>query len=288
MLSSSRHLASAAQAAPLVSGIGFSAGGLLFPYYCGVVQQLAASGVLTDSTPVAGASAGSLIAAAVAAGLSMSDMIESLRHLSRDLREHGTRGRLRGAVERTLREVLPANTYARVGGGRLHVAVTRQSGSLLRGELVSEWRNDEDLIACLLTSCHIPFYFDGNAVTRFRDAWCCDGGVTNFLPVPPPPAADPLAPSPPPLRVCCFPAYRVATLAGQTIDIAPDAPADHTGKPVESPYSTATLVGWALSPADDETMDVLLQNGREDARRWVERAVAAARAAPAGEAPLSG
>jgi hypothetical protein len=48
--------------------VGFSAGGLLFPYYVGVTEGLADAGVLDDSTQLAGASAGALIAAAVAPG----------------------------------------------------------------------------------------------------------------------------------------------------------------------------------------------------------------------------
>lgn len=44
-------------------------GGLLFPYEIGVVAQLQELGVMTPSTQVAGASAGSLIAAVFKSGL---------------------------------------------------------------------------------------------------------------------------------------------------------------------------------------------------------------------------
>jgi len=44
-------------------GFGFSAGGLLFPFYCGVVDELVRCGVVRETTPLAGASAGSLIVA---------------------------------------------------------------------------------------------------------------------------------------------------------------------------------------------------------------------------------
>ena len=50
--------------------MGFSAGGLLFPYYVGVAYSLKESGALVPGvTPLAGASAGSLIAACVGTGL---------------------------------------------------------------------------------------------------------------------------------------------------------------------------------------------------------------------------
>ena len=53
-----------------VVGLGFSAGGLLFPYYVGVAYSLKDSGALVPGvTPLAGASAGSLIAACVGTGL---------------------------------------------------------------------------------------------------------------------------------------------------------------------------------------------------------------------------
>jgi predicted acylesterase/phospholipase RssA len=42
---------------------GFSAGGLLFPFYIGVVKGLTTAGYMSERTKLAGASAGSLIAA---------------------------------------------------------------------------------------------------------------------------------------------------------------------------------------------------------------------------------
>jgi hypothetical protein len=46
------------------------AGGLLFPYFLGVTFELQHKGILKHDTPVAGASAGSLIAACCKSGLS--------------------------------------------------------------------------------------------------------------------------------------------------------------------------------------------------------------------------
>jgi len=50
---------------------GFSAGGLMFPYYVGVVSALEEMGVLRRPHQLAGASAGSLVAAAFNSGLDM-------------------------------------------------------------------------------------------------------------------------------------------------------------------------------------------------------------------------
>ena len=43
----------------------------------------------------------------------------------------------------------------------------------------------DDLIAALLTSCHIPWWLDNKLTTQFRGMHHFDGGLTNFIPVPP-------------------------------------------------------------------------------------------------------
>lgn len=62
---------------------------------------------------------------------------------------------------------------------------------------MSQFSSKRDLIDALLTSCHIPLYFDGTLTCTFRGGVAMDGGIVNFLPVPP--AAEYTA------RVCCFP-----------------------------------------------------------------------------------
>ena len=92
-----------------------------------------------------------------------------------------------------------------------------------KGKLISDFESKEDLIACLLTSCHIPWYelscctitilelcqmfagkgdayviecfacnsqrtccgrwFDGGIARTFRGSMHYDGGLTNFIPV---------------------------------------------------------------------------------------------------------
>ena len=46
-------------------------------------------------------------------------------------------------------------------------------------QLICEWEDKEDFLDSLLTSCHIPLYFDRSRMaTRFRGGWYCDGGFT--------------------------------------------------------------------------------------------------------------
>ena len=59
-------------------------GGLLFPYYVGIIIALRDElGLLDASVPVAGASAGSLIAATCKSGISESDLIQATMDLAR-------------------------------------------------------------------------------------------------------------------------------------------------------------------------------------------------------------
>lgn len=251
--------------AQLPVGIGFSAAGLLFPYYVGCGKALTAHGVLTPQTKLAGASAGSLIAASLVSGRSTDDVLEALRHMAADLRQSGTRGRLKVVLERILQELLPEDIADRARG-RCFVAVTRLSSSprrLLSPELLSEFESKDDFIAALLTSCFIPFYFHNLApAVRYRGAWCADGGISQFLPTPP------LELCPGGLiRVSTFPTY---TLSGRQVDICPDAP-DVDGLPTPVPYDMSRLLQWALTPATDEVMDALVAQGEADAGRWVAR-----------------
>jgi hypothetical protein len=183
-----------------------------------------------------------------------------------------------------LNELLPDDIASRARG-RVHVAVTRLSPTWaaaplrpVAGDLVTDFRDKADFIAALLASCYIPFYFDGaRPGVRFRGAWCADGGITRFLPVPPGCARA--------VRVTCFPAYAAAAALGAPgIDIAPDAPGAG-GVATEAPYGTARLLQWALTPASDETMNALVHQGQDDARRWVQRAVRAAGLERAAAAP---
>jgi hypothetical protein len=139
-------------------------GGLLFPFYCGVVDELTSRGVIGPDTPLAGASAGSLIAACARSGLSMAEVLDACYVLADDCRSKGTRARLGPVLESTLRALLPPDTAERVSG-RAYVAVTAvlpPKGPLLEPRLVGEFEDRDDAISALLTSCHVSI--DGGVV----------------------------------------------------------------------------------------------------------------------------
>lgn len=189
--------------------------------------------------------------------------------MAADLRQNGTRGRLRVVLARLLDERLPPDAHERCSG-RLTVAITRLGGGegmlrallmgstrngvmltsvdpsstvdgapqytsapLVDGLLVSEFTSRDDLISALLTSCHIPIWFDGKPTTKFRGDVALDGGLTNFLPDAP--GCDTS------IRVCCFPAAQAAAAARlQRIDIAPDA--GEVPGPSKGPWHAIRLI----------------------------------------------
>ena len=141
---------------------GFSAGGLLFPFYIGVCRGLEQAGYLSPETKLAGASAGSLIAACVNSGLSMDTVTRLCEDLMEDCREHGTRGRLGIVLERFLQSALPEDAHIRCTG-KTFVAVSSVESSSGKGlgmfgnfgtptgQLVSDFADRDDLIDALMT-----------------------------------------------------------------------------------------------------------------------------------------
>lgn len=60
--------------------------GFLFPYFVGVADALVAHGIITETSPIAGSSAGSLIAAAIKSRIPLQKLIDSTLVLARDCR----------------------------------------------------------------------------------------------------------------------------------------------------------------------------------------------------------
>ena len=229
---------------------GFSAGGLLFPFYIGVVKGLTKAGYMSERTKLAGASAGSLIAACVNSGLSMDTVSELCENLMEDCRVHGTRGRLGIVLERFLDDALPDDAHIRCRH-RTHVAVSSLTRSSVSPVLVNEFESRDDLIRALMTSCHIPLWLDGRLTSEFRGKVHLDGGVTNFIPLPP---GDE-----PGVRISCFGSKQLSAV--YDIGIAPDMFDDW-------PHSLPTMVQWAFSPAEDHFQKMLIDRGECDALSW--------------------
>jgi hypothetical protein len=253
-----RIMSHATQPSPLPSlndiGFGFSAGGLLFPYYVGLASGLKEAKILVDGTKVAGASAGSLIAALCKSGVPESVLVEATLELAANCRTKGTVTRLRSVLKDTLKDALPQDIHLRCNGV-CYIAVTRVSPGAtpwLKSDLVSQFQSRDHLIEALLTSCHVPFWLDGNAMTTFEEGLAMDGGLTAFIPVPPVKN---------PIRVACFPRRSLGSTFGK-IAIAPDAFE-------EFPYTMTELITLALNPGSDEQLRLMLNKGKKDASAFV-------------------
>lgn len=229
-------------------GFGFSAGGLLFPYYIGVADALTSAGIVTPKTQIAGSSAGSIVAACNASGIGWDIVTEACLKLAHDCRTKGTRFRLSSVLRCTLETVLPDDIHRKCSG-TCFIAVTRVIPTF-RPELVSNYTSKQDVIQTLLTSCHIPWYFDGQLVTQYRESLCFDGGITNFIPS---------TPSETCVKVCCFP--REQMRAFSDISIAPDAFSPW-------PYNLQQMLAWAFEPAAEDMLLQLIDQGRQDALSW--------------------
>jgi predicted acylesterase/phospholipase RssA len=184
-------------------GVGFSAGGLMgYAYEVGVARGLDLQSQCCKHLHHAGASAGALTAASVKAGLQPHECLDGCKHMCQSLAKNGTPGRLRVELSAVLHDMLPNESHiactpdVHLALTRVHVSNRRVS---LEPQLISSFVSREDLIECLLASCHIPLYFDRFTLTTtsFRNTRYLDGGLLNFLPSPP--GCDN------PVRVNCFP-----------------------------------------------------------------------------------
>ena len=274
---------------------------MIFPYHVGAWRVLSETNLIGPTTPVAGASAGALVAAFIACGMTPDDGERALMRVLRDCRANGVLGRVGAVLEATLREELPRDAHERCSRGNLHVSITTpkllgpwNAGTpdenrvgfnggpvALDGELVSAFDTFDDLVGALLSSCHIPLYC-GWPTRAYRGKRRVDGGWTNLAPTPPGSLNA--------TRVASFPlldawnatvegddaatgnffAKEASFWAGWGDDesrgslIAPDA----AGGVSDVDY--VTLGKWALLPASDDILDELVEMGRRDAARWVE------------------
>jgi len=260
-------------------GFGFSAGGLLFPYFVGNAAALRRLGLVREDTVFAGSSAGSLISSCMVCDLDPEALMDASLEMYRELRRSVQRGagdaaedaagtadvgigaRLGGSlsrlgivgsvgetVERYAHKILPADAHLRASG-RLHVAVVRlnRQRPFAQPLYVNQFFSKDDLIAALMTSSHVPLYMNAKVTNTFRGRACVDGGLgEHFVPVPP---------CTEPVQVCCFPGMPFA------VDIAP-------GNVTPCPYSLRQMLQFALLPPSDDKVVELYEMGVNDVLDW--------------------
>eukprot|EP00045_Choanoeca_perplexa_P003446 m.31197 g.31197 ORF g.31197 m.31197 type:complete len:292 (-) comp12045_c0_seq1:8-883(-) len=227
--------------------ISFSGCGWLVGFHFGVASVLKEKQLLTPTTIVAGASGGSLAAAAVACNVDLTETMALYRAESAImLRSNAWR---KGGCTDMLYKVLDAflpDDCATVCEDRLRVAVQPVSPTAAP-ELIKKFADKADLTEALITSCHIPFYLDGNMTRQFRGETRIDGGLKELVPHLELPQHDVLA-------VCPLPTF-VTRITGDHVDIGP-----HLVKDVA--FNPMTSLAMVLKPPLDTQAERLHGHGR--------------------------
>lgn len=160
-------------------GFSFSVSAMLIPYHLGVILELQEQGYITESTPLSGASGGSIAAICCALDISMYEAMEACISLYEDCRKNGTAGRLNEVLERELRKKLPDNVIELLNnrsekGGQIIISFT-QLLPVPKAHFVSDFNSKDDLIECILASSTIPFLSVPWPTFKCRGKPCVDG-----------------------------------------------------------------------------------------------------------------
>ena len=137
----------------------------------------------------------------------------------------------------------------------------------LRTELISDFRDKDDLVETLLTSCHVPFYFDRFPARLYRSAsprhgLYADGGLLDFIPVPP--LRDPQATwrNPLQIRVSCFPLQMTKLMASKGLGGGGRVALDEALLICPSnEVKWGSLLHKAVLPCDEAAIHLLFQQG---------------------------
>lgn len=154
------------------------AGGYL-AWYLGYAQYLQEHTDLSGVT-FAGTSAGSIVAAFLAAGVPIHEVwrqwfVRTIDELPPNFRFPNRE--FAPIAKKHARPLLSPEAFERLKG-RLHVSLTTTQ---LQRTSVCEFGSVEDLIDCVMTSCHVPWVIDGTAFAEYGDARFMDGSVYNTL-----------------------------------------------------------------------------------------------------------
>ncbi|XP_074536771.1 patatin-like phospholipase domain-containing protein 4 [Halichoeres trimaculatus] len=179
--------------------ISFSGSGFLATYQLGVAQCFLsyAPWILSTAPSVLGASAGSLVAAAVVCEMSPASIRDEVLNFAKQMKAF-TLGPFNPSInvmhwlESVLNKYLPPDAH-QLANGRLAVAMTRMTDSKLT--IMSEFLSREDVVQALLCSCFVPGYC-GLLPPSFKGEYYVDGGFRSMQPTLPVPCSSILTVSP--------------------------------------------------------------------------------------------
>ncbi|XP_063065195.1 patatin-like phospholipase domain-containing protein 2 [Engraulis encrasicolus] len=248
------------EGAPL--SISFSGSGFLSTYQLGVSQCFRDNAPrITQTAPkVYGASAGSLVAAAVVCGANLGGVRDDVIEFAKLVREHAF-GPLHPAIsvfkwmENTIRRRLPLDAH-KLATGRLCISMTRVPDG--KNVSVSEFHTEEDLIKVLLCSCFVPMYC-GVIPPSYKGVHYVDGGLTDIQPT-----------------QTTGHTLTISPFAGE-IDICPqDGPSPLcdfviNGHCFQATVSNLLRVATALYPRDWRVLSEAYVEGYQDAVEYLQR-----------------
>ncbi|XP_061128952.1 patatin-like phospholipase domain-containing protein 2 [Syngnathus typhle] len=168
------------------SSISFSGSGFLATYQIGVAQCFVhnAPWLLRKAPFILGASAGSLVAAAVACEVNLITMQNEMLNFSKAMKAF-TFGPFNPSVEIlnwikfVLNKYLPSDAHL-LANGRLAVVATRLDDG--KPTIITKYRSKDDVVRALLCSCFVPGYC-GMLPPSLNGVHYMDGGFSQMQPV---------------------------------------------------------------------------------------------------------
>ncbi|XP_034000633.1 1-acylglycerol-3-phosphate O-acyltransferase Pnpla3 [Trematomus bernacchii] len=242
--------------------ISFSGSGFMATYQLGVAECFLnnAPWILRTAPCVLGASAGSLVAAAVVCEMSMITIRDEMLQFAEQMQSF-TLGPFNPSMnvshwlESILHKHLPSDAH-QMANGRLSVSMTRLSDG--KHILTSDFQSKEDVVQALLCSCFVPVYC-GMLPPSFRGVYYVDGGFSEMQPVL-------AAPHSQTLTVCPF--------SGE-IDICPtDTPCSWdmvvSGSTLKINTANGSRIINALYPMALKTLEQAYHSGYKDAINFLQ------------------
>ncbi|XP_034732640.1 patatin-like phospholipase domain-containing protein 2 [Etheostoma cragini] len=165
--------------------ISFSGSGFMAIYQLGVSQCLLnhAPWILRTAPCVLGASAGSLVAAAVVCEMNLSTIRDEMLNFAKQMKAF-TLGPFNPSInvfhwlECILNKHVPSNAH-QLANGRLFVSMTRLSDG--KHIVMSEFQSKADVMQALLCSCFVPVYC-GMLPPSVNGVYYLDGGFSSMQP----------------------------------------------------------------------------------------------------------
>ncbi|PAV60052.1 hypothetical protein WR25_19538 [Diploscapter pachys] len=169
---------------PDLMNLSFSGCGFLCVYHTGVAAAIKEYAPHLTQNRISGASAGSIIAAALLNGICISQTTSTILKVvtqanKRTLGPVNPQFNLLEIVREEVEKTLPPDAY-KTCTNRLFISLTRWADR--ENVIVSEYCSNEDLVDAIMCSCFIPFYC-GFSRPKYRGVEYMDGGLSNNQPV---------------------------------------------------------------------------------------------------------